>query len=377
MSVRRHKDATRHAVIDIGENRFINDDAVRGAKTYIADGSVDLLITDPPYGINGDRLHQHYNRDERFVVGDYIEVPASEYNMFSRSWIAQVERILRPGGQAFIVSGYTNLYDILDALRKTRLREINHIIWKYNFGVYTTTKFVSSHYHILYYAKPGGKRTFNLQARYATNEESSEGGSNNYRDREDVWIINREYKPGEAKNKNELPHALLQKITQYASNEGDLVCDLFMGGCSTAAVAIGLNRRFIGIELSKATFQSRVPMLREIKPGDFLADLRTPDAHVVPNRGKAWDSKDTQKLVARFRQMRSAGVRKGKIVEALSEEFGRGSWSIIKLLKRLEENPIEVVAAQLSFLAAEQSTNMAKEKHSPRLAHRRARSKGR
>ena len=144
----------------LADRAFYNLDCLRGAIEHLSDESVDLIVTDPPYGIDGDRLHRHYNRDEPFVIDGYVEVDRGVYNAFSRAWIAQAYRVLRPGGQIYVISAYTNLYDVLDALRSTDLREINHLIWKYNFGVYTSTKFVSSHYHILYYAKPGGRRTF-------------------------------------------------------------------------------------------------------------------------------------------------------------------------------------------------------------------------
>ncbi len=268
------------------DRRFFNADCVQGALAHLADESVDLILTDPPYGIQGDRLHRHYNRDERYVVPGYVEIDAAAYNAFSRAWIAQAERVLRPGGSLYVVSGYTNLYDVLDALRATSLEEINHLIWKYNFGVYTSAKYVSSHYHILYYAKPGGKRTFNLQSRFALDETCTQGGSLNYRDREDVWTINREYKPGQRKNKNELPLELLRKVIAYSSNEGDLVSDFFMGGGSTAAAALGMNRRFAGFERSRAAFESCVPALEQIVAGSLLSPQ--PRAHVVPNRGKPW-----------------------------------------------------------------------------------------
>ena len=103
----------------IGEHLFVNADCVRGAVAHLPDASVDLIVTDPPYGIEGDRLHRHYNRDERFVVDGYVEVDAKKYKAFSRAWIAQAERVLRPGGQLYVVSGYTNLYDVLDGLRRT------------------------------------------------------------------------------------------------------------------------------------------------------------------------------------------------------------------------------------------------------------------
>ncbi len=155
-------------------NTFYNGDCISGAAAQIPDDSIDLIITDPPYGINGDRLHRHYNRDERFVIDGYVEVAAAD--------------------------GYTNLYHILHALRGTGLREVNHIIWRYNFGVYTSRKYISSHYHILFYEKPGGERTFNLESRYGALERGPDNRSPNYSDREDVWCINRDYKPGRAKN---------------------------------------------------------------------------------------------------------------------------------------------------------------------------------
>lgn len=312
---------------------FVNADCVEGALEHLADASVDLIVTDPPYGIQGDRLHRHYNRDERYVIDGYVEVEQHAYAAFSRAWIAQAERVLRPGGQLYVISGYTNLYDILDALRRTKLREINHVIWKYNFGVYTSRKFVSSHYHILYYAKPGGRRTFNLQSRFPLDESNPEGGSANYRDREDVWIINREYKPRRTKNKNELPKALLQKIVAYSSNEGDLVCDFFMGGGSTAAVAIGMNRRFAGFEISPRTFAIRVPHLRKVVPGSLLET--PPQPHVVRNRGKLWTPAESERLHMRFRDMHASGAPRSAIIAQLSSEFARGRWAIRKRLQQL------------------------------------------
>jgi site-specific DNA-methyltransferase (adenine-specific) len=314
---------------------LVNADCVKGAIRHLPDASVDLIITDPPYGIEGDRLHRHYNRDERFVIDGYVEVDKRAYNAFSRAWIQQAERVLRPGGQIYIVSGYTNLYDVLDALRATSLVEVNHLIWKYNFGVYTSTKFVSSHYHILYYAKPGGSRTFNLQARFPLDAAADDGGSANYRDREDVWIINREYKPGRVKNKNELPAALLEKIIAYSSNEGDLVCDFFMGGGSAGVVAVGMKRRFAGFEISKKAFDACAQRINAVEAGSLLRPAPRP--HVVRNRGKAWSSSESQLLHKRYRELYAQGMSKGDIVSALSREFKRGAWAIRKRLALLSE----------------------------------------
>ena len=113
---------------------YYNCGCVEGAKLYLSDNSVDLIVTDPPFGIAGASLHKHYNRNESHVLPGYLDVEKRDYEAFSQAWIEQAERVLRPGGSMYIVSGYTNLGDILNALDKTKLRLVNHIIWKFNFG---------------------------------------------------------------------------------------------------------------------------------------------------------------------------------------------------------------------------------------------------
>ena len=318
----------------IHNSTFYNGDCISGAAEHLPDNSVDLIITDPPYGINGDLLHRHYNRNEDFVVDGYVEIPRSEYADFSERWIQEAERVLRPGGSIYIISGYTNLIDLLNALKKTNLREINHIIWKYNFGVFTRRKYVSSHYHILFYEKPGGKRTFNLESRYGLHEKTTEGRSLNNADREDVWIMNREYKPGKMKNKNELPTTLLIKMIQYSSNEGEVVADFFCGGFSTAAVALGLNRRFVGFEISRQIFETKIPGIKNLVPGYLLARLQNPSSGIPENAKKAWTDQDIRNLRERFFSLCAEGMSRKQVIERLQKDFGRGHWSIDKALKK-------------------------------------------
>ncbi len=325
-------------VIDPGGMfRFYNMDCIEGCKEHVGDGSVDLIVTDPPYGIEGHTLHKHYNRNEEFVIDGYIEVPTEQYAEFSRAWIAEAERILRPGAAMYVVSGYTHLTDILIALRATSLQEVNHLVWKYNFGVYTTRKYISSHYHILYYTKPGKKSVFNTFSRFGPKEKTPTGGSQNYLDREDVWSINREYKPGQRKNKNELPTQLLTKILQYNSNEGDLVCDLFLGSFSTAKVALALNRRALGFEKSKTAFDHQIAEIASIRVGALLTDLRVPDRSRAKNQGRPWTDSDKIALAARYKHLSSQSLKKKAIVETLCDEFGRGRFAVAKVLKELDE----------------------------------------
>jgi len=313
---------------------FYNEDCISGARAHLSDNSIDLIITDPPYGICGDTLHRHYNRNEQCVIPGYIEIPQKEYADFSVRWVREAERVLRKGGSLYIISGYTNLYHILHALRQTSLVEVNHIIWKYSFGVFTRRKYVSSHYHILYYEKPGGRRTFNSESRFGFTERTDGGRSPNAHDREDVWPINRKYKPGQQKNKNELPVALLVKMLQYSSNEGDHVCDLFLGGFSTAQAAIGLNRRITGFEISKEMFSAKVRELEQLEPGYLLCSLRVPVPGHIKNQGKPWTEQERADLALRYRVLCEQGLLKKTILSRLCEEFGRGRWAIEKALRK-------------------------------------------
>lgn len=323
---------------NINGNLFYNQDCITGSQNHIKSDSIDLIITDPPFAIKGHNLHKHYNRDESFVLDGYIEIPEEEYYDFSKDWIKEAERILKPGGALYIVSGYSNLIDILNALRKTKLKEKNHVIWKYNFGVYTKTKYISSHYHILYYIKPGAKYTFNTFSRFGPDEKDN-NKSLNYSDREDVWIITREYKPGKKKNKNELPKKLLTKIIQYSSNEGDLVCDFFLGSFSTAKIAIGLNRKVIGFEKSRIAFNHQIKDVKKVKPGELLEHIRKPLSTDIGNQGKPWTDEDVNHLVRRYQKLSQTKKYKKDILETLCKEFRRGYWSITKQLNKLNIDP--------------------------------------
>jgi site-specific DNA-methyltransferase (adenine-specific) len=228
------------------EYQTYNQDCRQGFKT-LADSSVDLIFTDPPYGIKGDQLDQHYNRDESMVVPGYIDVPVKDYAEFSHQWISEAARVLKPTGSLYIVSGYSNLHHILNALHSTGMREINHLIAEYSFGVYTKNKWVSSHYHILYWGK-GKKTYFNGNARFLDSRQS-------YNDRLSVQPLTRKYQPNQIKNKNQLPVAFVEKFIEYSSKPGDLIVDPFAGSFSTGQAAKNLNRHFIGFEKNPEAFK--------------------------------------------------------------------------------------------------------------------------
>ena len=311
-----------------------NEDCVAGARRRLADHSVDLIITDPPYGIEGDQLHRHYHRDESFVIDGYVEVPLAEYAQFSREWIAEAARVLRPGGAMYLVSGWSNLRDILNAVAETDLQLVNHIVWKYNFGVFTRKKYVTSHYHILFLVQPGEKWVFNTYSRFSPSEKADNNGSLLYRDMEDVWIIDREYKKGKKRHKNELPTELLVKMLQYSSVENDVVCDFFAGSFSTAKVAKSMNRSSVSFEIGETACREQAPLLDAVQWGERLRLLKTGQDDRPRNQLQPWTDADLERLAEAYNACRAKGLTKKKAIDQLQEAFGRGYFSILNALSR-------------------------------------------
>jgi len=250
-------------------NEFFNEDCIRGARKRLPDGSIDLVLCDPPYGIDGATLDKHYNRDESHVLGGYVDVASADYASFSEAWIAEAARVLRPGGGLFVFSGYSQLPAVISALDNpvNGLRRVRHLIWKYNFGVWTTKKYVSSHYHILYY-----------RARSANDDVSPSwhGDDLVLAERGSVWFVNREYKTGQTRNRNQLPSMLLERLVRLGSTPSDIVADFFLGSFSTARTAIAMGRNATGFEVNKEAFDY---WLRETRA--MLAERPTQHPNVV------------------------------------------------------------------------------------------------
>jgi site-specific DNA-methyltransferase (adenine-specific) len=214
------------------ENTLYEGDALT-LLPQIPGSVVDLIVTDPPFAIDFKAQRLNYNRTGSNVLEGYQEIPEEEYGEFTKRWIAEAERVLAPTGSMYIFSGWNRLRDILEGIDAAGLTTINHLIWKYQFGVFTKKKYVTSHYHILFVAKDPKRYTFNKIDHYP----------------EDVWVINREYWKGRKKTPTKLPSELVKKILCYSSNPGDLVLDPFLGSGTVAVVARQEGRNFLGFEV--------------------------------------------------------------------------------------------------------------------------------
>jgi len=217
----------------------------------IPDEKIDLVVTDPPFAINFKAKKANYNRTSSRVLSGYNEIKVEAYYDFTNAWMQEVYRILKKSGSMYVFSGWNNLKDILTSLDNNGFTTINHIIWKYQFGVVTSKKFVTSHYHCLFVCKDDKKRKFFPFSRFKKNAKTSNGLSLHYKDKEDVWIINREYWTGDDKTPTKLPAEIIKKMLKYSSKKTDLVLDPFLGSGQVAVISKMLGRRYLGFEIVK------------------------------------------------------------------------------------------------------------------------------
>lgn len=195
----------------------------------IESASIDLGLIDPPFSIDYNGQSSVYNRKKENVLDEY-----TEFNLDRCQFVAaEYYRILSQFGSMAVIMGWNSLRHWDTAFQDEDFIPLGHLIWKFQFGVYTKKRPVSSHYHILLYTKDKRKWCYNKQRDYD----------------EDVWVINKPYQRGGLKYPNKLPDELAERLILTLSNPTDRVYDSFCGSGTTVKVAERLNRVGIGSDI--------------------------------------------------------------------------------------------------------------------------------
>ena len=169
----------------------------------------------------------------------------------------------------------------------------NEVIWAYRTGGPSKRSFAKKHDTILFYSKTNNY-VFNTQKEQSYTKSKNrrpgigggkarfyedERGVFNWVNMRDVWNISyigstSKERMGYAAQK---PLALLERIIQASTNEGDLVLDPFAGCATTLEAAHRLERRWIGVDIAihavkRVARQRLVDRLGLLEDKDFVID---------------------------------------------------------------------------------------------------------
>ncbi len=204
------------------------------------DGSVDLILTSPPYNLrnstgNGMKapsfgcMWETPKLIEGYESGDDA-MPYEDYVKWQRKCLTSMMRLLRDDAAIFYVHKWRVqdglLQDRSDILKGFPLRQI--IIWHRNGGLnFNDGYFLPSYECIFLIAKPNFKLAHRANALG------------------DVWRI-----PPETNNPHPAPFPLELAKRCIESTKAELVLDPFMGSGTTAIAAEMCGRSWVGMEIS-------------------------------------------------------------------------------------------------------------------------------
>jgi site-specific DNA-methyltransferase (adenine-specific) len=290
---------------------LLNKDLLE-ADADIANLSVDLLLTDPPYNISDggakpewidsetgkNKNTIHSQKFSESFEENWDSVTHEDFLLQLDAWSKFWFKKLRKGGSfaVFISDKYVSY--LWKAMESTGFEPKRIITWKKPAAVpfNRQVNLVSGCEYILWGIKPGQPRTFNADAargtiveRYCAADKISSivykyaKDADNEQDLEQVFaqalqeakqmLADRKrdknviqcvvpntitYSGGSGKkiHPTQKPTEILEYLIELLSNEGDTVLDTFAGSGSTGLAAQNRNRKFILIERDRKMFDT-------------------------------------------------------------------------------------------------------------------------
>ena len=377
-------------------NRLYFGDCLEVMREDIPSESINLIYLDPPF--NSKRLYNAFIGGAQWVAfddtwrwyeaeGDFHEVagqpkykgimeglrmmlgegPQLAYLSYMANRLLECHRVLKPTGSIYLhcdptMSHY--LKAVMDAVFG-RQNFTNEVVWhyrKWSAGKYT---FQRNHDVILFYTKTSTReRVFNQQfmpraestlkrfgkAKIVSGyDEMGRRLPSQVEDKEsegvrqdDVWDINR-VPPIQQLYPTQKPIALLERIIQASSNEGDVVLEPFCGCGTTIHAAQNLGRQWIGIDICVNACKVIEQRIRQHFDSlwsnvEFIGFPKTRDdaltlAGLDKFRFERWAAALVDGMEPNTRQRGDKGIdgwgripiRKGQFVDVVSQVKGGGT----------------------------------------------------
>jgi modification methylase len=244
------------------------------AMARLPAASVDLVFADPPYNLQlRSELHRPDNSRVDGVDAAWDRFAGFDaYDAFTRSWLTEARRVLKPDGALWVIGSYHNIFRVGAVLQDLGFWILNDVIWRKANPMpnFRGKRLTNAHETLIWAGRSDtAKPVFNYDAAKALNE--------GVQMRSD-WIIplctgaERLKGPDGGKlHPTQKPEALLHRVLVTTSRPGDVILDPFFGVGTTGAVAKRLGRRFIGIEREADYVEAARRRIADVREGSAEA----------------------------------------------------------------------------------------------------------
>lgn len=218
-----------------------NEDCIEGMRGGVADESIDLIVTDPPYLIS---YKTNYRNDKSH---DFCyEILNDDNQQLIKDYIKECFRILKNDSAMYMFCSSKTIDFFKQELEGCGFKIKNIIVWvKNNWTAGDLTGQFGQQYEFLLLVNKG-RKIFN--GKRLT----------------DVWSFDRVAGKKQL-HQNQKPIELIEQCILKHSSEGDVVFDGFMGSGTTAVAAVNINRHYIGFELDTKYFNIMCQRLDEVE----------------------------------------------------------------------------------------------------------------
>lgn len=219
-----------------------NTDALSFLK-QLKDNSVDLILTDPPYGISRETgFKSCINGVDRFKISyDFGEWDHDIPYEYMEQVFNEYYRVLKPHGTCIVFYDLWKITTLKDMLERSKFKQIRLIEWLKTNPVPINSKrnYLTNSREIALSCVKKSKPTFN---------SSYDNGVYKYPICQDKGRFHPTQKPIK----------LLKDLILKHSNKNELVLDTFAGSFSCKFACDETNRRFIGCEVSEEYYNKAI-----------------------------------------------------------------------------------------------------------------------
>ena len=216
------------------------EDAVEGIRERVDDDAVDLVLTDPPYGVDVD-LTQTLGVTDVDHKGDLENDGYEEAVDLWRAVVPEFKRVLAEDGHLYAFASWKTYDDFRDVLEEVGFEVVNCVVWLKS-TPNNQSAFGSGN------VRYGYQHEFILYAVHDTSEARP-------LDRTLSDIILHKHSSQDNEHPTEKPVGLLETLLEQSSAREDVVLDPFLGSGSTAVAAIRNERDCVGFELDEETYR--------------------------------------------------------------------------------------------------------------------------